>query len=246
MKKIIIMLSLVAGMVLQGCQNKEYLYQDVSARIWLGWRDTAGANLFTRDSSVLSFLLLPAEQETDTLYVFANVTGTTAPKDRPFKLEVDPAGTNVQPADYTIGEAVIPANSFSGKVPVTVKKNVTGIDTRKERAVLKLRLMPNEHFLRSVAGTDTFRVVWFNFLPRPESWSAVEGVLGVFTQAKYKFIIDFFGESDFEKYRGNINMALGLQSALRGLLQNYNANPANQGRPEGWPYLNDDGTPLSF
>lgn len=246
MKKII-WINILAVLVLSACKNDEYLYRDISSRIWLGVRDTVGNVSFRRDSTESSLMLMPASVEKDTLYVTANVTGATAPVDRKFRLEVVPEKTNVTPADYILGEAIIPANSFRGDVPVIVSKNIPGLDLKKEKARLVFRFVPNEHFLYAPPGLDTFKLAWFNFIPQPASWSGVQSYLGVFTQAKYKFILDYFGgQVNLERYRGNTNLLLGLQSALRKALRDYNENPANQGRPEGWPYLNDDGTPLTF
>lgn len=237
---------LLIAACLTACKNDAYLYRDVSSRIWLGWKDTIGSSIYTKDSVVSSFMLLPATAEKDTLYITANVTGITAAADRPFSLEVVQEKTNVSVADYQLGTTLIPANAFSARIPVIVNRNVTGLDLSKQRAELVLHFVPNDNFLYAEPGLDTFRVVWYNFLPRPDSWTAVQSVLGNFSQAKYKFILDFYGDIDFERYRGNTNLQLGLQSALRKALRDYNANPANEGRPEGWPYLDDNGAPLTF
>lgn len=247
MRKILYLLYILAtAAAFTACKKEDYLYRDVSSRIWLGRRDTVGPAIYISDSSIGSFKLLPATAQTDTLYVTANVTGITAATDRPFTLKVLDGQTNVTTADYTIGQPVVPANSFMAQVPVIVKKNVPGLDLTKERAILTLLFVPNEHFLYATPGTDTFRIVWVNYLSKPNSWTAVQGALGNFSQAKYKFILDFYGPVDFERYRGNTNLSLGLQSALKKALRDYNNNPANQGRPEGWPYLDDNGTPLTF
>ncbi|WEK33809.1 MAG: DUF4843 domain-containing protein [Candidatus Pseudobacter hemicellulosilyticus] len=237
---------LAVVLLLAGCENDEYLYRDVSARIWLGRRDTIGSLIATRDSSVVSFLALPSGQTKDTLYVTANVTGQRAPVDRPFVLKVVPELTNVSTGDYELGQPVIPANSFIAQVPVIVHKQVPGLDLSKEWAKLVLRFVPNENFQYATAGTDTFRIIWSDFLTQPDGWTAVQSFLGVYSQSKYKFILEFYGPVDFERYRGNTNLGLGLQSALKKLLRDYNADPANAGRAEGWPWLNDDGTPLTF
>lgn len=245
-KKYLFLWITVTIVTLAGCKKQEFLYQDITSRIWLGRIDADGGQTVFKDSSVSSFLLKPATAQKDTLYITANVTGVTAGADRPFSLQVVPQFTNVTPADYTILPAIMPANSFTAQVPVVVNKNVTGLNLARERAVLTVHFVANANFGYAAQGRDTFRVIWYNFLPRPDGWSAVQSFIGNFSQAKYKFILDFFGPLDFERYRGNTNLGLGLQSALKKTLRDYNANPANQGRPEGWPYLNDDGTPLSF
>ncbi|MDR1414440.1 MAG: DUF4843 domain-containing protein, partial [Odoribacteraceae bacterium] len=135
---------------------------------------------------------------------------------------------------------VIPANAFSARIPVVVKKEIPGLNLRTTMARLTLRFMPNEHFLAAVPDTDIFKVLWSDFLTRPDSWTYfIEQNLGAFSQARYKFIIDNTGETDFSRYQSNLPMIQALQSYLRKTLAEYNA--AHQ-----QPYLDDDNTPLTF
>lgn len=248
------MYAMVMGLLLSACQKDGYLYRDVSSRIWLGTGLTrdASTGLYTAvDSSESSFGFYPVSREKDTLYIYANVTGETKSVPRTFEMEVIPAQTNVATSDYVIGPLVIPANSFTGKIPVIVNKNVPGLNLKKQKARLSLLFKPNEHFLNAGGGLDTFRIVWSNFLTKPAAWSNIESYngqifVGPFSQAKYKFILDYFGKVNFDSFYQNYQLLTGLQAALRKLLRDYNLDPANQGRPEGWPYLNDNGTPLTF
>jgi hypothetical protein len=244
MRKLIILFALLAGCTLPGCEKKEYLYQDVSSRIWLGRREAVGTITVLSDSSVSSFVLKPITALLDTLYITANLTGKPAPTDRPFVLEVIKDSSNVNPADYTVGPTVLPANAFSAQVAIIVKKNVQGLNLLKERAKLVFRFVPNEHFLNGEPNRDMFRVIWYNFLAQPASWFIIQPMVGAFSQAKYRFIIDVLGVTEFTRYQGNTNVLLGIQSILRKALKDYNENPANAGRPEGWPYLDDNGQPL--
>jgi hypothetical protein len=107
------------------------------------------------------------------------------------------------------------------------------------------RSAANEHFEPGVPGTSTFTVIWCDFLTRPETWSFIN-VVGPFSQARYKFIIDTTGETEFSAYQKGALKARTLLYTLREALAKYNADPSNTGRPEGWPYLDDDGTPLVF
>jgi len=247
MKKWIIICTMLAGWLLPGCEKKEYLYQDISSRIWLGRKDVlpSGASSIS-DSAVSSFKLKPATVQLDTVYIVANLTGQVAPADRTFVLEVIKDSTNVSAADYTLGPVVMPANSFTAQIPVIVKKTVQGLDLTKQRAKLVFRFVPNGQFLNGEPNRDMFRIIWFNFLAKPASWNVIEGFVGPFSQARYKFIIDVLGVTEFTRYVGNGNVLLGIQSILRKALKDYNENPANAGRPEGWPYLDDNGTPLTF
>jgi hypothetical protein len=228
------------GLSLSGCENGEYLYQDISSRIWLGETYRSGNLIITRDSTTLSFMMLDIAIEENTLYVTANVTGQKASVDRPFILEVVPEETNVSSDSYTIGATVIPADSFIVRVPVIVKKNLTGLNLRNTMARLTLRFVPNENFLNAVPNTDTFRVLWCDFLTQPDSWSYnIAQSLGAFSQARYKFIIDYAQETEFYRYQSNPMALQALQSYLRKTLAEYNASHAD-------PYLNDNGEPLTF
>ncbi|MBO9561133.1 MAG: DUF4843 domain-containing protein [Niastella sp.] len=246
MRFTIIICAVLVAYLTPGCKKQEYLYRDISSRIWLGLRTSStNPNPFT-DSAVTTFMLKPATAESDTLYIAANLTGKPAAIDLPFVLEVVKDSSNVSPADYTLGATIMPANSFVAMIPVIVKKNVPGLNLKKERAKLVFRFVPNEYFLNEQPNRNMFRLAWFDFLARPNSWSYIELFVGPFSQARYRFIIDVLGETQFDRYRGNLNLQLAVQASLRKALKDYNEDPANAGRPEGWPYLNDDGTPLTF
>jgi hypothetical protein len=233
--------ALLAALLLAGCENEEYLYRDISARLWLGETYRSGSLTITRDSTTLSFMMLDLETAEDTLYITANVTGDKADYPRPFLLEIVAGETNAPATAYAIGETVIPAGAFSARVPVVVKREVPGLDLRATMARLSTRLLPNEHFLEAVTGTNTFKVLWCDYLTKPDSWTYfIDSNLGPFSQARYKFIIDNAGETGFARYQNNITMIQALQSYLRKTLAAYNA-----ARP-GEPYLDDDETPLTF
>lgn len=246
MRSLIIASALLVLYLLPGCKKQEYLYQDISSRIWLGNTVTTSSLFGIGDSAVTTFMLKPAAAETDTLYVIANLTGKPAVTDLPFRLEVVADSTNVSPSDYTMGATIMPANSFQARIPVVVKKAVPGLDLKKERAKLVFRFVPNEHFLQGDTAQKLFRITWFDFLAKPVTWVYIESLIGTFSQAKYRFIIDTLGMTDFTALAGNINLLLAVQSALKKALKDYNENPDNAGRAEGWPYLDDDGTPLTF
>jgi hypothetical protein len=231
---------LLAVLFFAACENDDYLYRDISARLWLGETYTSGNLIITRDSTLLSFMMLDASVTEDTLRVTANVTGNRSSLPRPFILEVVAEETNVPASAYVIGETVIPADSFSVRVPVIVKKEIPGINLRETMARLTLRFVPNEHFLHGAPGWDTFKVLWSDYLTRPDSWTSyIANYLGAFSQARYKFIIDNAGETEFSRYQNNLTMIQALQSYLRKTLAAYNASHDE-------PYLDDNGTPLTF
>jgi hypothetical protein len=231
---------LLLAVTLVTCENSPYLYRDISARIWLGETYRSGNLVVTRDSVVFSFMTRAADATSETLHVVANVTGNSAPVARPFLLEVVDSATNVPPGAYEIGPSIMPADSFSVHLPVIVRKVIPGVSLRDSMARLTLRFVPNEHFLPGEPGTGDFSLLWSDYLTRPDSWNSyVAGYLGPFSQARYKFIIDHAGETDFSRYHNNLTMIQALQSYLRKTLAAYNA-------AHDTPYLDDNDTPLTF
>jgi hypothetical protein len=239
MKTIVIILITLLGLF-AGCENKENFYSDVP-RLWVG-EGTVQARV---DSVVRSFKMIDATLQADTVYIPLHVMGNNAPVDRPVAVEVVTETSNAPSSAYIIGEASIPANAFHGQIPVVIQRTVPGLDLTSESARLALRLVTNEHFELGVPGTSIYTVIWCDFLTRPTTWSFIAAV-GPFSQARYKFIIDTTSETEFSAYERGAFKARSLLYLLREALADYNADPSNAGRPEGWPYLDDDGTPLVF
>jgi hypothetical protein len=239
MKTTVIILIALLGLF-AGCENKENFYSDVP-RVWVG----EGTVQTRVDSVARSFKMIDATLQADTLYIPLHVMGNSAPADRPVTVEVVTETSNVSSPAYAIGEASIPANAFHGQFPVIIRREAPGLDLTSENARLTLRLVANEHFELGIPGTSTFTVVWCDFLMQPETWSLI-AIVGPFSQARYKFIIDTTGETEFSAYDRGAYKARSLLYRLREALADYNADPSNAGRPEGWPYLDDDGMPLVF
>jgi hypothetical protein len=239
MKTIAIILIALLGLF-AGCENKENLYSDVS-RVWVG----EGTVQRRVDSVEYSFKLVDATLQVDTVYIPLHMMGNSAPVDRLVTVEVVTEASNAPASAYSIGSAIIPAGTFHGQIPVVIQRAVPGLDLTSESARLALRLVTNEHFELGVPGTSTFTVIWCDFLTQPTTWSFI-ALVGPFSQARYKFIIDLTGETEFSVYERGQMRARTLLYTLREALASYNADPANAGRPEGWPYLDDDGTPLVF
>ncbi len=233
---------LLMGCFFSACENAPYLYQDV-ARIWLSGDEEQGA---TADSLFYSFRLYDFDVVEADLNLVVNLTGDAVAYDRSFALEVVDSLTNVPEDAYNIGESVLPAGAFQAVVPVKVKRSVTGLDLSHENAKLTLRVVPSDELGLGVEEFDTYSLVWCDYLVEPESWSIISYYIGPFSQARYKFIIDFTGYTDFSEFNNDYNGQLWLQGILNDYLEAYNEDPANEGRPEGWPYQNDNGDPLQF
>ena len=259
MKKLLfhIFIFALAGGVFGSCENKEYLYRDISARLYLSsesWVD--GPQTLSADSLRFSFRLLDDDQQEATVWFVAHLTGQAADRDREFALEVVADSTNVSQGEYSIGATVLPAGAFEVRVPVIIKRDVAGLDLTdvagNVTARLMVRVAPNENFLAgppdyygalSPMNFQYFTVTWCDYLTRPVSYNrTIEQAIGPFSQARYKFYIDFTGETEFYDYN-DIGRANALAAALRQALQEYNALADSENRPH---YLDDDGTELTF
>ena len=245
MKKLFIFsfLTLVSTLFLTtACENDEYLYQDID-KIWLAGDANENA---TADSTFFSFRAYSFSTTDTTLHVIVKLTGHAADHDRTFRLVPVDTLTNVDASSYELGNFVLPAGAYEVSVPIKIKRSVPGLDLTKQNAVLALRIEPTEDLGGSVEDALDYKLVWCDYLVRPSSWSTINYYIGPFSQARYKFIIDFTGYTEFSMFANNYNLIFWFQGDLNHLLDEYNNNPANAGRPEGWPYQNDNGEPLQF
>ena len=242
MKKLLHILIPILLLFLVSCENEPSYFNEADSLYLSGDpQQRAGA-----DSVLYSFRLYDFNVTEYTLNLIVNVSGYAADRDRPFVLELVESQTNVKPSDYTIGDFVMPKDAYTAIIPVGIRRTVPGLDLTKEAAKLTFRVVPNEHFQIGAEEQKQYTLMWSDYLIRPESWSNLNYYVGPFTQARFKFIIDFVGLTDFTEYNGNYNLQFWLQATCLNLLNAYNADPANAGRPEGWPYLNDNGLPLEF
>ncbi len=243
MKTYIALLAAFVGLVsLTACENDPYLYKD-TAKVWLSGDEDQNA---TADSVFYSFKIYGSDVTETTLNVVVNLTGEASDKDRTFKLEVVGEDSNVPADAYQLGNFVLPANAYKVKVPVKVKRNVSSLDLTKQTAQLTLKVVATDDLGVSVGDGSTYKLVWCDYLIQPKSWSVIQYYIGPFSQARYKFIIDFTGYTDFSDFAGDYNRQIWFQGYLKGLLRQYNEDPANAGREEGWPYKNDNGDALEF
>lgn len=92
----------------------------------------------------------------------------------------------------------IPAGAYYATLPVTVKRKVEGIDLAEQVASLTVRVKANENFEEGPEEYAVYKFVWCDYLIQPAWWQAgFTNVAGPFTQARYKFILDYYGDVEF-------------------------------------------------
>ena len=232
----------LACLFVMSCENDAYLYKGTDS-VWLSGDPAQEA---TTDSMLYSFKLYGSEVMEHTMNLIVNLTGDAVSNDRTFKLEVVGDKTNVAPGDYEIGPTVLPAGKYSVTVPVKVKRTAGGLDLSKQAAKLTLRVAPTDDLGAGRTERNEYSLIWCDYLIKPATWGIIEWYIGPFSQARYKFIIDFTGYTELSDFDGDYSRQIGFQGLLIKLLNDYNSDPANEGREEGWPYLNDNGEPLQF
>lgn len=233
-------LVLTTACLFVSCENDDYLYQGTDA-IWLSGDSQQNA---TSDSVLYSFKANGSVTEA-TVNLIVTLTGETSDKDRTFRLEVVDNETNVSSSDYEIGTTIMPAGKCVVTVPIKVKRTATGLDLSKQAAKLTLRAGSTDDLIAGVTERNKYSILWCDYLTKPDWWdSMINYYIGPFSQARYQFMLDYANLTTI--YQADYSWVMGFQSKLINLLKEYNSNPANAGRPEGWPYKNDDGSPLAF
>ncbi|MBO5603181.1 MAG: DUF4843 domain-containing protein [Prevotella sp.] len=230
----------LASCLIISCENDPYMYQGTDA-VWLSGDVQQSA---TTDSVLFSFKANGDIKET-TMNLIVTLVGNISDKDRAFKLEVVGDETNVSAGDYEIGNTILPAGKRSVTIPVKIKRSVSSVDLTKNMAKLTLKVTPTDELIAGIIERSKYAIVWCDYLIKPDWWDrTIDYYIGSFTQAKYKFILDFANMTSyvFDDY----SSIFGFQAKLVNLLNEYNSNPANANRPEGWPYLDDNGQPLRF
>ena len=232
----------LACLLIMSCENDAYLYKGKDS-VWLSGDPAQEA---TTDSVLYSFKLYGSDVVEQTMNLIVNLTGDATSNDRTFKLEVVNEETNVSPGDYEIGATVLPAGKYQAVVPIKVKRTASSIDLKKVAAKLTLRVVPTDDLGAGRTEREKYSILWCDYLVKPATWGIIEWYIGPFSQARFKFIIDFTGYTEFSEFDGDYSRQIGFQGLLIKLLNQYNSDPANEGREEGWPYLNDNGEPLEF
>lgn len=233
-------------LVLTACENEKNTFSG-NPSIYLGGDAEQEA---TADSVLFSFKKQDQSMTSHDLNLKVYTTGVPVDHNRTFEVEVVPEETNVSSSDYSIGKLEIPANAYYAVIPITVNRKIDHLDLSKETATLTLRVKANEFFSEGPEEKSRFKFVWCDYLTQPAWWTpyGFASYAGPFSQARYQFILDYYGDVDlFELgmvdpnsgYMSDSNKLYAFIAELIDLLNEYNATHEE-------PYLNDNGEPLKI
>ncbi len=152
--------------------------------------------------TVYTFIYLPSEQMTDTIWVEVETSGFVTDYPRPIVFEQIPSGENaaVSSTHYVAFDDpslkdmyIVPGNMSRTRVPVVLKKTV---DLREKEVVLRFKVKENDYFKTGFPGNDVRIIRFSNILTRPFHWDskAVWYFAGEWGTVKYRFMIDAAAE----------------------------------------------------
>lgn len=151
----------------------------------------------TADSLTYSFAVQPAGLTRDIVEIPIVVTGQAVDYDRKVNVEVDPTLTTAtEGREYSLQPVVIPAGAF--RTTLNVEINRTPSIAEKEMYIT-FRILPSEGLEIDVNPTwIDYKLKINDILTRPARWVyECQPYFGVYSQVKYRFIIDTLGIWNF-------------------------------------------------
>lgn len=204
-----------------GCKKSELTKYDQPDKVYV-YKLSSDAN---KDSATFSFALRPSAQLQDTVKIPLRIMGTARGADRQVQVNVvADSSTGVAGTHYQLLPAIIPANSFTGYIPVLVKKTP---DMKTTEFRLWVEVGTSADFQPGIPTSLRYLVKINNFFTKPSNWdSQLVGFFGAFSQVKYGFIINVTGRSEFS-FSGtdaiNSPMATYYKVQCKNALADYNA-----------------------
>ena len=227
-------MALLPAIVFLGCEKNEQdkTFRDVDR---IGLSGLAAENP-VGDSVVFTFATLPIGTDTYNVTLVAKIAGQVTDNDREFKLEVNPARTTAEPAEYTVPTTlVIKAGTVSSNIPVTLKRTAR-IASRSIR--LSLRALRNDNF--DVTANSVFNFVWTDDVVQPVGWTTF--YWGKYSKVKHRLLLTSTIYTDLTVITNPADYNAMMYAASRALdaLNAYNA------AHPGAPLLNESGQAIGI
>ena len=219
MKYIVIFLSCMIGLILS-CEKAELQH----------YTGGDGVYFYSIDSANYSFATQIGVVNRDTIYINMRLLGDIKDYDRPFKLKAAQGSTAIENSNFVLPEGVIKANTNTTEYPVVL---INSAELKTKTLRLELQVEKNNHFpegttiVTSGSTFDKFKINFNDSLIKPTYWDNIQSYFGVYSDVKYKFMIDVAGFSDFSfQTRGNTEL-LNLKGVMKRELQDYVAQNGN-------------------
>ena len=235
MKKAIY-LATAALMTLASCSSDEDFFYRDEARIRL-----VGPEIWTAgsDSLTFSFVTTPAGTTEMAMDVEAQIMGPVADRDRTANITVVNDKTTASADIYQLPSSVtIPAGQAKASFQVVLKRSSV-LETKSVR--LRIAVEPSADFQKGVNEADHLTFIWNDQISKPKNWSQLEEFFGVYSDTKYRFMLENSG--GITEFNTNTMTWAELQSykiMFQNALTEYNAaHPGN-------PLTDENGNLVSF
>ena len=242
-----ILLSAAVYTLFTGCSKSELTAYEQPAMAYF-YKTTYGVS---NDSATYSFAVQYPGTIQDTVRIPVRIMGSAAATDREVIVQaIADSSTAVAGTDYVLLPCIIPAGSFTGTMKVLVKRTAAQKNTEVR---LRLQVVAGKDFQpgavsnisTAVPGATLHYLVKINdFLTKPANWdNLLVYYFGVYSQVKYKLIIDASGRTEFltsgdNPVNGSTLLFYALQAQkLQAAYEAVNGPMLDeQGRPVTFPY----------
>lgn len=168
------------------------------------------------DSTVFTFATVPVDVVTDTINVEFRIIGTPSATDRTIKLEPRAGATAKAGYHYSIGPAVVKANSDSTIVPIYVYRKA-GLKDSTVNVILDIK--ENEDFKLGYLGRLKYKLSISDILSKPTIWDgAWAPYFGSYSEVKFRFLLAATGRTDWNSYPFPADSRFMSQRAKNALL----------------------------
>ena len=202
------------------CENDGFLYQDESRIRMEGPEEWT----LETDSLEFSFVSYPETTTEQTMNVTLYVMGLTTDYDRTANVEMVADKTTATADLYDFPTSVtIPAGENQAICPVVLKR----ADVLQEQTVrLYIQVTASEDFAVGSIEESHLLLKWNDILSRPTNWDELEEFFGTYSDAKYRFMLNNTGVTEFDTEEMSWAELNNYKIVLTNALNEYNkANP---------------------
>ncbi|WP_442590590.1 DUF4843 domain-containing protein [Pedobacter sp. AW31-3R] len=242
---------ILALLIFSGCKKSELqLFREETPllNIWLG------TNSVVQDSLTHNFAYTSGNRDAITFYY--RIAGYAVDYDRTFELST--SDDDARLVNFTFGSYVVPAGKYEGSFILYVDKpEDMDVFTQRDLKVT-FTLKQTDLFQPSTTNYKALRIKFKNAIAKPENWETavspyfpLKTYFGTYSDAKYRFIIQTTGLSNFSVYstiainpvlpENTITTfnALALKIQCKVALEQYNAEHDTD-------LLDENGNPIVF
>jgi hypothetical protein len=199
------------------------------------------------DSTNYSFANQIKQKSTDTIFIRMRVMGTSVDRPREIEVKALKSTTAKEGVHFKLPKIILPADSLTVTYPIIL---INTEDLKTTTYHLEVAVKENSEFIQGVVGQanvstrniPSYIINFNNQLIQPDYWKYIANYFGVYSNVKYRFMIDVCGFSDFKpdsiggplSYSDFLNYNVKLKNALNDYIKVHG------------PMLDETGLEISF